>query len=260
MARPLLALGGVVLIGVGVAIAFGWGLGSAVERDTTVAQQIRGVKLDADSGDVRIRTGSGPITVHQKLHYNFRSEPGDAWRVDGDQLVLGDCGRNCTADFEIVVPAGLPVTGKADSGSLDIAGVGSVDVTADSGHAQVANVTGPVNLRLDSGSIDLHDVGPVQLHSDSGHVSADGVRGPVDISADSGRVELALASPNDVRVKADSGSVDVRVPAGSYRVIGDTDSGHRSVLIPQYTQNTGGADTKTLDLTTESGSVTVTAA
>ncbi|MEV6895899.1 DUF4097 family beta strand repeat-containing protein [Amycolatopsis sp. NPDC051372] len=257
MARPLLALGGVVLIGVGVAIALGWGLGSTVERSATVSQQIRGVKLDANSGDIRIRTGSGPISVHQKLHYNFRGEPGDAFRVEGDQLVLGDCGRNCTADFDVVVPAGLPVTGQSDSGSLDVTGVASVDVTADSGHARVADVAGLVNLRLDSGSIDLQNVGPVQLHSESGHVKADGVRGPVDVSADSGSVELALTTPNDVKVHADSGSVDVRVPDGSYRVIGDTDSGHRTVQIP--TSNNAG-ETKTLDLNTSSGSVTVKAA
>ncbi|HWD04646.1 MAG TPA: DUF4097 family beta strand repeat-containing protein [Amycolatopsis sp.] len=257
MARPLLALGGVVLIGAGVAIAFGWGVGSTVERDAAITQPIHGVRLDADDGSVRIRSGSGPITVHQTLHYNLRGEPGDAWQVQDGQLVLGGCGHNCSADYDIVVPAGLPVTGKADSGGLDIAGAGSVDVTADSGHAQIANVPGLVKLRLDSGSIDLHDVGPVQLHSDSGHVSADGVRGPVDVSSDSGRVELALASPNDVKVRADSGSVDVRVPSGSYRVIGDSDSGQRSVDLPQ---TSGGAGAHTLDLNSSSGSVTVSPA
>ncbi|GAA3533408.1 DUF4097 family beta strand repeat-containing protein [Amycolatopsis ultiminotia] len=257
MARPLLALGGIVVIGVGVAIAFGWDVGSSVTRDATVSRQIRGVQLASDSGDVHIRTGTGPVRVHQKIDYYFRGEPGDAFHVEGDQLVLADCGDNCDADFDVVVPAGVPVTGKSDSGSLDIAGVGSVDVTADSGRAEVADVAGPVTLRLDSGSIDVHNAGDVKLHSDSGRVTADGVRGPVDISADSGRVELGLAQPANVKVKADSGSVELRVPAdGSYRVIGDSDSGHRSVDIPQNP----GPDPKTLDLNTSSGSVTVKAA
>ncbi|MDT8910597.1 DUF4097 family beta strand repeat-containing protein [Amycolatopsis sp. PS_44_ISF1] len=252
MARPLLALGGTVLIGLGVALAFGWGPGSSVTRDATVAQPIRGVKLAADSGDVRIRVGTGAVTVHQKLHYNFRSAPDDAFHVEGDQLVLGGCGRTCTADFEVVVPAGVPVTGTTGSGDLDVTGVGSVDASSSSGDATVADVTGLVKLHLDSGSIDLRDVGGVQAHSESGHVSAGGVRGPVEVSTDSGSVELRLAQPGDVKVQAGSGSVEVRVPSGSYRVIGDSGSGSRSIDIPQ-----GPAGAKTLDLSTDSGSVSV---
>ncbi|MBB4687419.1 DUF4097 family beta strand repeat-containing protein [Amycolatopsis jiangsuensis] len=259
MARPLLALAGIVVIGAGVAIAFGWGLGSSVTREATVTQEIRGVKLASGSGDVRVRTGTGPVRVHEKLNYHFRSEPGDAYRVEGDQLVLGDCGHNCSADLEVVVPAGVPVTGDTDSGSLDIAGVGSVDVTGDSGRAKVTDVAGPVSLRLDSGSVDVRNVGDLKVHGGSGQVNADAVRGSVDITADSGRVEVGLAQPSDVKVQADSGSVQLSVPAGSYRVIGDSDSGHRSVLIPQYTQNPG-PDAKTLDLNTSSGSLTVKAA
>ncbi|WP_033289981.1 DUF4097 family beta strand repeat-containing protein [Amycolatopsis jejuensis] len=256
MARPLLALAGIVVIGLGVAIGFGWGFGSSVSRDATLSQEIRGVKLAAGSGDVRIRTGDGPVRLHETLRYHFGGEPGDAYRIEGDQLVLADCGRNCSADFDLVVPAGIPVTGNSDSGSLDIDGVGSVDVTADSGHAEVANVAGPVKLRLDSGSIDLRNVGEVQLHSDSGRVQAKGVRGSADISADSGRVELELVQPNNVKVRAESGKVELTVPTGSYQVTGTTDSGHRSIEIPQNS----GPDAKTLDVNTSSGSVTVKAA
>ena len=255
MARPLLALGGIVLIGAGVAIALGWGLGSSVERDTKLTQPIRSVKLAADSGDVKIRVGTGAASVHQKLHYNFRSAPNDAFHVEGDQLVLESCGRNCSADFEVVVPAGVPVTGSTTSGGVDISGMSSVDVSTDSGDAKVENVAGLVKLTLDSGSIDLRDVGGVQAHSDSGDVSGDGLRGPVDVSSDSGSVELTLAQPSDVKVKADSGSVKLRVPDGSYRVIGGSDSGSRSIDIPQ-----GTSEVKTLDLNTSSGSVSVKAA
>jgi hypothetical protein len=256
MARPLLALGGIVLIGVGLATAFGWGWGSDFENDATLAQTIRGVKLAGDSGSVKIRTGPGPSTVHQEVNYHWRGKPGDTfYRVEGDQLVLGDCGTNCSVDFEVVVPAGVPVTGQVDSGGLDIAGVSSVDVQADSGHARVEDVPGVVKLRLSSGSIDLRDVGEVSLRSDSGSVTGDRVRGPVDVAADSGSVELTLVQANDVKVHADSGSVELTVPGGPYRVQGDSDSGHRDIDVP-----TDGAAAHTLDLTTDSGSVTVRAA
>ncbi|MEU5258370.1 DUF4097 family beta strand repeat-containing protein [Amycolatopsis sp. NPDC021455] len=256
MARPLLALGGIVLIGIGLATAFGWGWGSDYENTNTVSQTIRSVKLESDSGSVKIRTGTGPSTVHQKISYHWRSKPGDSFfRVDGDQLVLADCGSNCSVDYEVVVPPGVPVTGRMDSGGLDVAGVASVDVRSDSGHARVEDVSGPVKLRLESGGIDLRDVGEVQLHADSGSIRGTEVRGPVDVTSSSGSVDFSLSQANDVKVKADSGSVDVEVPGGPYRVVGDSDSGHRDIGVP-----TDGSAPHTLDLTTDSGSVTVRAA
>ncbi len=256
MARPLLALGGIVLIGVGLATALGWGWGSDYDTTNTVSQTIRSVKLAGDSGSVKIRTGTGPSTVHETVRYHWRSKPGDAfYRVEGDQLVLGQCGMNCTVDFEVVVPAGVPVTGDVDSGGLDIAGVSSVDVRADSGDARVEDVPGAVKVRLDSGSIDLRNVGEVQLQSDSGSITGHEVRGPVDVTASSGRVEFTLAQANDVKVHADSGSIELAVPGGPYRVQGDSDSGHREIDVP-----TDGSAQHVLDLTTESGGVTVRAA
>jgi len=254
MARPLLALGGIVLVGVGLATAFGWGWGSSFDTTTQLTATIHSVRLDGDSGSVKIRTGSA-ASVHQHVSYHWRGKPGDAFRVEGDQLVLADCGKNCSADFEVVVPAGIPVTGKLNSGGLDVAGASSVDVQADSGHARVEDVSGPVKLRLDSGSIELSNVGEVQLQSDSGSIKGDGIRGPVDATASSGSVKLTLSQANDVKVKADSGSVDLAVPGGPYRIQGSTDSGHRSIDVP-----TDGSAPRTLDLTTDSGSVTVHAA
>ncbi|MEV6619359.1 DUF4097 family beta strand repeat-containing protein [Amycolatopsis sp. NPDC051106] len=256
MARPLLALGGIVLIGVGLATAFGWGWGSDFQNTKTLSETIRSVKLEGDSGSVKIRTGTGSPTVHEKVSYHWRGKPGETFfRVDGDQLVLTDCGNNCSVDFEVVVPAGVPVTGRLDSGGLDVAGVASVDVQSDSGHARVEDVPGLVKLRLESGGIDLSDVGEVQVHADSGSIKGTGVRGPVDVTASSGSVDFTLAQANNVKIKADSGSVDVEVPGGPYRVVGDSDSGRRNIDVP-----TDGSAPNTLDLTTDSGSVTVRAA
>ncbi|OXM70183.1 DUF4097 family beta strand repeat-containing protein [Amycolatopsis vastitatis] len=256
MARPLLALGGIVLIGVGLATAFGWGWGSDFDNTSTVSQTIRSVKLEGDSGSVKIRTGTGPSTVHEKVSYHWRSKPGGSfYRVDGDQLVLTDCGSNCSVGFEVVVPPGVPVTGRMESGGLDVAGVASVDVRSDSGHARVEDVPGLVKLQLDSGGIDLRGVGEVQLRADSGSIKGTDVRGPVDVTSSSGSVDFSLTQANDVKVKADSGSVEVEVPGGPYRVLGNSDSGHRDINVP-----TDGSAPHTLDLTTESGSVTVRAA
>ncbi|KDN19483.1 DUF4097 family beta strand repeat-containing protein [Amycolatopsis rifamycinica] len=256
MARPLLALGGIVLIGIGVATALGWGWGSDFDNTGTVAQTIRGVKLEADSGAVKIRTGPGPATVREKVSYHWRNKPeGPFYRVDGDQLVLGSCGTNCSVAFEVVVPEGVAVTGKVDSGGLDVAGMSSVDVHVDSGQARVEDVPGTVKLSLDSGSTDLRNVGAVQLRSESGGVTGKDVHGPVDVTSSSGSVEFTLVQANDVKVHAESGSVELTVPGGPYRVQGDSDSGHRDIGV-----QTDGSAPHVLDLTTESGSVTVRAA
>ncbi len=256
MARPLLALGGIVLIGVGLATALGWGWGSDFGNTDTLSQTIRSVKLEADSGSVKVRAGSGAATVHQEVGYHWRSKPeGPFYRVDGDQLVLGSCGTNCTVDFEVVVPEGVPVTGNLDSGGLDIAGMSSVDVRLDSGHARVEDIPGAVKLFVDSGSTDLRNVGAVQLRSESGGITGDDVQGPVDVTSSSGSVEFTLKQANDVKVHANSGSIELTVPGGPYRVQGGSDSGHRDIGV----QNDGSAR-HVLDLTTESGSVTVRAA
>ncbi|MGW4059127.1 DUF4097 family beta strand repeat-containing protein [Amycolatopsis sp. NPDC004747] len=256
MARPLLALGGIVLIGVGLVTAFGWGWGADFEDTGTVSQPIRSVKLEADSGAVKIRKGSGPVKVHQEVGYHWRSKPdGPFYRVDGDQLVLGSCGTNCSVDFEVAVPDGVPVTGNLDSGGLDVAGMSTVDVSVDSGHARVEDVPGAVKLRVDSGSTDLRNVGPVELRSESGAITGDDVHGPVDVTSSSGSVEFTVVQANDVKVHADSGSIHLTVPGGAYRVEGGSDSGHRDIGV----RNDGAAQ-HVLDLTTESGSVTVRAA
>lgn len=254
MARPLLALGGIVLIGIGLTTAFGWGWGSSFDTTKAVDTTIRSVRLDGDAGSIRIRTGTAG-SVHQHISYHWRGKPDDAFRVDGDQLVLADCGTNCSADFDVVVPAGVQVFGKLDSGGLDVAGAGSVDVQAASGHATVADVSGPVKLRLDSGSIDLHNVGEVQLHNDSGSVRGEDVRGPADVKTDSGSIRLKLTQAADVTAKTDSGSIDLTVPDQGYRVQGDSDSGHRRIDVRR-----DDSAAHTLDLTTDSGSVTVRAA
>lgn len=196
---------------------WGWGWEYTHESETTLRQTIQSVNIENDSGSVRIRTGTGPVTVHQRLAYHQRNTPSDAFRVTGSQLVLGACGYRCSASYDVVIPAGLSVTGHLDAGDLDVAGAGSVDVVSDSG-----------------------DVRGSDLH------------GPAVVQADSGDVTLTLAHRNDVTVRADSGSVDVTVPHGAYRVSGSTDSGDRRINIGQ--DPSAG---KTLDLTTDTGDVYV---
>ncbi|MEC3975614.1 DUF4097 family beta strand repeat-containing protein [Amycolatopsis sp. H20-H5] len=253
MARPLLALGGIVLIGVGAAIGFGWWMPSTAEADTQLTSPVRSVRLETDSGSVRLRVSDGAAKIHQSFSYHGGDKPGDGYRMEGDQLVLGSCGDHCSIGYDIVLPSGVPVTGKSDSGEIELSAVTSVDVTADSGRVRVSDVPGAVTVTADSGEVDLKNIGQnVRAKVGSGSIRGDGLRGSVDAQTDSGSIKLALDAVNSVKAKTDSGGIDLTVPSGSYRVQGSSDSGRRDI---QVAQDSSAA--QTLDLGTDSGSVRV---
>ncbi|PXY31528.1 DUF4097 family beta strand repeat-containing protein [Prauserella muralis] len=239
MGRAGLAVGGVALIGVGVAVAFGWLWPSTAEATAELDQPVSTVRVAGDSGDVTIRAADvDAATVRQVFRYRW-DRPGDAYSVEGTTLVLGACEDwSCSVDYEVLVPSGTTVTGNVDSGELTIEGVASADVEADSGDIDVRDVAGPVTVRLDSGSF-----------------TGEGLSGTVEADLSSGDVDVTLSEPGDVRVSVDSGDVRVAVPEGDYRVDGDSDSGDRDIEI---TQDPSAGNV--LDLGTDSGDVTVTRA
>lgn len=165
MGRVALAIGGVALIGAGIAVGLGWwspgGAGTTTEVDHQVSQRIHTVRIDdLSSGDVTIQTG--PVTaatVHEKFHHGGTT-PGDAYRVDGDQLVLSACGHDCTVDFDVTVPSGTAVTGNRHSGTVRIRDTGPVDVSGTSGDVDVS-LTTPEDVRVQVTSGDVRVVVPV---------------------------------------------------------------------------------------------------
>ncbi|RZQ65180.1 DUF4097 family beta strand repeat-containing protein [Amycolatopsis suaedae] len=252
MARPALAVGGVVLIAAGVALGLGWWWPSDEER-TGEVDAVKTVRIDNDSGTVSVRAADVQrTTVVQKIDYRWGS-PSDSYRVNGGELVLADCGWWCSVDYEVVVPRGTTVTGENDSGDVSLDGVASVDVSVDSGNLDVRNIAGPVKADASSGDVTLSGIGgDLEAKANSGAISGDGLRGRVNAEADSGDISLTLANPQNVRAHADSGNVEVAVPAGSYRVIGDSDSGERQIGIA-----TAPNAQFELDLGTDSGDVLV---
>lgn len=69
--------------------------------------------------------------------YQGRSRPGDAFRVEGDQLVLAPCGGVCSTDYDVTVPRGTTVTGSTTSGLIRLQETGPVNVFATSGDIEV---------------------------------------------------------------------------------------------------------------------------
>jgi hypothetical protein len=158
------------------------------------------VRVEVDSGDVKIARLRGPVVVEAD---------------SGDVALSGIEG-----DVEVNV----------DSGDIALSGIeGDVEVQVDSGDVEGSQLRGRVKLDVDSGDLTLCDVaGPVRVFVDSGDVKIADLGPELDLEVDSGDVRLSSAVPDGARwtVRADSGDVAVRLPRASRCAIeADTSSG-----------------------------------
>jgi hypothetical protein len=209
------------------------GGGSRFEDHETLGQSVSEVRFANDSGNVTITVGDA-LEVRRTVHYRD-TKPGKTYRVEGDALVLEACEeRDCGVDYELTVPEGTKVSGHADSGDVELAGVASVNVETESGNLTVRDVDGEVNASAQSGNVELTGIG-----------------GAVVASEQSGNVEVALTAARNVTVSAASGNVEVTVPDASYQVRTQGDD---------VTDEVGDDGTgPTLDLRTDSGNITLRA-
>ncbi|WP_232376437.1 DUF4097 family beta strand repeat-containing protein [Amycolatopsis aidingensis] len=255
MVRPGLALGGVLMIGAGVAVAFGWVWPSTAEATDTVAEQVNSVEIDNASGDIAITVADvAETTVRQTFSYRF-GKPEDTFSITEGELYLGDCGWWCSVEYEVVLPRAAAVTGDLSSGALTLEGVASADVHGSSGDVRVRDVDGPVRVDVSSGDVELTDIGKeITVDTSSGNIIGRDLRGAVTAEASSGDITLALTAAGDVRADASSGNIELTVPAGEYRVEGESNAGDRRIEVGRDS-----AAAHLLRLDTSSGDVTVKA-
>jgi major membrane immunogen (membrane-anchored lipoprotein) len=212
-----------------------WGdIGATTFTDhESLGQSVSEVRFANDSGDVKITVGDH-LEVRRTVGYHD-TKPGKTYRVDGDALVLEECReRDCWVDYDVTVPEGTKVSGHVDSAKVEVVGVASVNVEAESGDVTVRDVDGEVNATAQSGNVDLSGIGS-----------------SVVAGAESGNVTVHLDSAANVTASASSGNVEVIVPQGNYQVRTNVDSGD--------VRNEVGSSASgpTLDLRTESGNITV---
>ncbi|MGW6688308.1 hypothetical protein [Streptomyces sp. NPDC054961] len=106
---------------------------------------------------------------------------------------------SCSVDLGVGVPAGLPVTVAADSGRIDIGGLGgAVDARVDSGEVHLTGLRGPVRARVNSGRVDATALTSpeIELVIGSGRAAVDCVAPPRKVTADIGSGRLALTVPD----------------------------------------------------------------
>jgi DUF4097 and DUF4098 domain-containing protein YvlB len=245
--------------------------------DHVVAETFTSVRVRTGSGDIAIRyqQGLNETKIHRRIEHAKDNRPtGLSHRIEGNALVLEDCGNNCSIDYEIVVrdPA-ITVRGEnVGSGDAIIEGLASVDYQAGSGNITVRDIAGDVKLNTGSGDFRATAVnGTVTAKLASGNMFLDQLKGKVLVStnsgdirgtaidtdviadADSGNVDLTFLSARTARVDTRSGDIILRVPGSSpYKVTGDTDRGDRRIDV----RMDPGAQHE-LKLTTGSGDVKV---
>ncbi|MFD4671769.1 DUF4097 domain-containing protein [Lentzea sp. NPDC058450] len=237
--------------------------------------KVRGGDHDNDSGDVTIRyqEGLAETKIHRKVEHVKDNKPsGIAHRVEGDALVLDGCGRNCEINYEVLVPSNkIKVQGNAGSGDAVFEGLAAVDYRTGSGKIQVRDIAGDVRVAAGSGDLEAARIdGALTAEVDSGNVVLDLIKGKAmvvthsgdivgtgidnDLTADasSGNVSLTFLSTRSLRANSGSGDINVRIPGGPFKVVGETGSGDRWINVP-----TDPAARNELQLITASGDVRV---
>lgn len=240
----------------------------------TETASITEIRIQGSSGSVRIEPGS-TTQIDRTVSYQDRKPSARTDRVEGHALILDTTcqPRQCSIDYHVTVPSSVKITGRLDSGRIDVRGLTTATLSTDSGRISVSDATGDVTATTDSGRIDANDIkgrvnlqsesgsvhtsnvgGALVVQTDSGAVHADGLTGPqTTVRTQSGSVVAAMDSEQDVKVTTDSGSIELTVPkSGAFRVRAHSDSGSEHVNLPEATS--GG---HLLDLSSDSGSIQV---
>ncbi|WP_031470207.1 DUF4097 family beta strand repeat-containing protein [Sciscionella sediminilitoris] len=245
MRRIVLACGGLALLGVALALFLGnpssWFHGFGVDKVTRssqdITERVARVDLDVPTGDVQLHgTNDGKTRIVRELRY-WGDKPSDqTYRLAGDALRLGGCGDNCTVNYRVYLPRGLPVGGRLGSGNMLANAVGDVrldnssgdmrftdvksaQLTVGSGNVTVTKDAGAANVRSSSGEVELRDIGGrADVHAGSGNVTARGMHGPVKVGNSSGEVAVQSVAVSNVDVDTGSGNVNIRVPNAPYQV------------------------------------------
>jgi DUF4097 and DUF4098 domain-containing protein YvlB len=219
----------------------GCGFIGPVERfsdDFTLNEEISTIELGDSSGSVTVRGSEGAteVTVERTVSYRGQRDIGETHEVDGDTLELGGCGRFCSVDYSVELPAGADVRGSTANGAIELSGVGEVEVRTSNGRIELEDVAGRVDVETSNGRIIGRDL------------NGDGVRARTS----NGVIELEIGEAQDVEARTSNGAIDITVPEGTYRVTAETSNGRTDIGVADDPDGPF-----TLDLHTSNGSITV---
>jgi hypothetical protein len=189
----LVAVSLALLLGAGAALG-AWWLASA--RTSRVAYRVdgslMGVQIRVVSGDVVVIGGArGGVAVRRSDRSTFGHGPVERRTRQGGRLALSStCPRlvvgSCSASYRVAVPDNVPVSIRADHGTITLEGY--------RGSASLATGGGAIAVDAFCGHV-------LRASSLSGDIAA-----------------VASCSPERLELRSTHGAVSATVPAGRYRV------------------------------------------
>lgn len=214
-----------------------------VERfsdDASFDEPVRAIEIDDPDGAVSVEggSGSGPVTVERTVSYRGERPTRETAEVRDGVLVLGGCGRNCSVDYTVSLPAGVEVRGSTSNGSIELTDVSDVDVETNNGRIELDEVSGTVAARTSNGRIEGRGL------------AGAGIRAVTS----NGAIDLQLETGQEVEARTSNGTIDLAVPTdgATYRVETDSSNGSVDVDIDDL------ADGEfLLDLSTSNGAIRV---
>ncbi|WP_167599423.1 DUF4097 family beta strand repeat-containing protein [Halorussus marinus] len=200
--------------------------------------------IDADNGDVTVRSGSPRLETVKKSGSVFADlsdasvdvgRDGDTVRVeartdDDGSWFQGTPAVDVTAD----IPDGVTVDAvRTRNGDADVRGVtGDATVESRNGDAVARNVDGEVTVQTDNGDAEARDIsGYVTAQTENGDAVARNVGGLDGASSENGDVDVEIPSVRgDTSVETDNGDVEAAVsPDVDARLVLRTDRGDVSI-------------------------------
>lgn len=224
-----------------VAVSF---LSSPVLADDCAHKAEREAVLDAGGArSVRIEAGAGELRVLGRTGQTRVEARGTACASSGQ--VLGQIRLNATRqgdvivvrveipegspsawneqarlDLTVTVPRIMPLDIKDESGSAEIAHVGTMTVRDGSGELSVTDVVGDLGIDDGAGSIEVSGVtGNIRLRDGTGSIQVRDVGGSVTVEEDgSGSIDVAGVKGDFTVARDGSGGITHRLVAGQVRV------------------------------------------
>ena len=156
--------------------------------------------------------------------------------------------------YEVTVPFGARVIGRAVSGEVNIRGTqGAVEAHSVSGDVIVDDTRGATTLESVSGEVRGSRIGgDLDVRSVSGDVDLDDVRGDAHVETVSGSITLPRAASRDVRMETVSGDIQYGgtiEPTGRYEF--RSHSGDVMLTLPSNVSAEVGVETFSGDLETD---------
>lgn len=235
----------VAVVGVAVAATGSLAAADIANSETTEApvsfEGVEAIELDLGAGGA-ILTGAsdtGDTVTGTRTERSGVRKPIVTESMDGSTLHLrtrcpGWIAIRCDVRYELAVPPGVPVTGSASGGGLDLRSLaGDVDVSSSGGGIDTTGTTGALTLDSSGGGIDVTDAtGPVTATSSGGGITVTGSSGALTLDSSGGGVTVLQSTSAEVVADASGGGITVRLTRSPTSVDLDSSGGGVTLTVP----------------------------